>query len=213
MKMNKEQFLKTEFGGELESTITAWDDALSRNREDKEVLRTLAWCQAQWEVYQMAIKHFYGVEYHFTRTDEYYGLCTEDESDWLMRVKRVKLFQMETVFSRQRVTRRGIRIDGVEYWDDDFVHLNLGRMIIAECTPWCIRVYTEAGTLLHVFYRKQEESWKYENTTEVMQEAIRRTREMQRIAREYKSNIPDQPETDVMGLVLGRAAELGKITL
>ena len=46
MKMNKEQFLKTEFGGELESTITAWDDALSRNREDKEVLRTLAWCQA-----------------------------------------------------------------------------------------------------------------------------------------------------------------------
>lgn len=115
MKMNKEQFLKTEFGGELESTITAWDDALSRNREDKEVLRTLAWCQAQWEVYQMAIKHFYGVEYHFTRTDEYYGLCTEDESDWLMRVKRVKLFQMETVFSRQRVTRRGIRIDGVEY--------------------------------------------------------------------------------------------------
>lgn len=25
MKMNKEQFLKTEFGGELESTITAWD--------------------------------------------------------------------------------------------------------------------------------------------------------------------------------------------
>ena len=81
MKMNKEQFLKTEFGGELESTITAWDDALSRNREDKEVLRTLAWCQAQWEVYRMAIKHFYGVEYHFTRTDEYYGLCTEDESD------------------------------------------------------------------------------------------------------------------------------------
>lgn len=69
MKMNKEQFLKTEFGGELESTITAWDDALSRNREDKEVLRTLAWCQAQWEVYRMAIKHFYGVEYHFTRTD------------------------------------------------------------------------------------------------------------------------------------------------
>lgn len=155
MKMNKEQFLKTEFGGELESTITAWDDALSRNREDKEVLRTLAWCQAQWEVYRMAIKHFYGVEYHFTRTDEYYGLCTEDESDWLMRVKRVKLFQMKTMFSRQRVTRRGIRIDGVEYWDDDFVHLNLGKTVIAECTPWLIRVYTEAGTPLHI-----SEMWK-----------------------------------------------------
>ena len=76
MKMNKEQFLKTEFGGELESTITAWDDALSRNREDKEVLRTLAWCQAQWEVYRMAIKHFYGVEYHFTRS--YVGKIIND---------------------------------------------------------------------------------------------------------------------------------------
>ena len=87
MKMNKEQFLKTEFGGELESTITAWDDAQSRNREDKEVLRTLAWCQAQWEVYRMAIKHFYGVEYHFTRTDEYYGFaprmrCTKSASQY-----------------------------------------------------------------------------------------------------------------------------------
>ena len=91
MKLNKEKFLKTEFGGELECTITAWDQALEKNRrtgEDKEILKTLAWCQAQWEVYRMAIKHFYGVEYHFTRTDEYYGLCTEDESDWLMKVDR-----------------------------------------------------------------------------------------------------------------------------
>ena len=91
MKLNKEQFLKTEFGAELECTITAWNQALekhNRTGEDKDILRTLAWCQAQWEVYRMAIKHFYGVEYHFTRTDEYYGLCTEDESDWLMKVDR-----------------------------------------------------------------------------------------------------------------------------
>lgn len=87
----KKQFLASEFGKELVSTITAWDQALEksgRTRGDKDALRTLAWCQAQWEVYRMAIKHFYGVEYHFTRTDEYYGLCTEDESDWLMKVDR-----------------------------------------------------------------------------------------------------------------------------
>lgn len=133
MKMNKEQFLKTEFGGELESTITAWDDALSRNREDKEVLRTLAWCQAQWEVYRMAIKHFYGVEYHFTRTDEYYGLCTEDESDWLMRVKRVKLFQMKTMFSRQRVTRRG---SSLCFWLSES---RSDRSTLASCGCTCSR--------------------------------------------------------------------------
>lgn len=151
MKLNKEQFLKTEFGSELECTITAWNQALekhNRTGEDKDILRTLAWCQAQWEVYRMAIKHFYGVEYHFTRTDEYYGLCTEDESDWLMKVDR-----------------------------------------------------------------EQVKFPQYHTSAEDIKEAMRRTREMQRIAREYKSDIPDQSETDVMGLVLGRAAELGKVTL
>ena len=95
MKLNKEQFLKTEFGGELECTITAWDKALEMqwlhdyaSEEYKEGMKDALWCQAQWEVYQMAIKHFYGVEYHFTRTDEYFGLCTEDESDFLMKVDR-----------------------------------------------------------------------------------------------------------------------------
>ena len=89
--LKKEEFLKSEFGSELECTITAWDEALekhNRTGEDKDILRTLAWCQAQWEVYRMAMKQFYGVEYHFTRTDEYYGLCTEDETDFLFKKYR-----------------------------------------------------------------------------------------------------------------------------
>lgn len=87
----KEKFLKSEFGSELESVITAWDEALekhNRTGEDKDILRTLAWCQAKWEVYRMAMKQFCGVEYHFTRTDEYYGLCTEDETDFLFKKYR-----------------------------------------------------------------------------------------------------------------------------
>lgn len=36
----------------------------------------------------MAVKQFYGVEYHFTRTDEYYGIVTADEKDWLYKVER-----------------------------------------------------------------------------------------------------------------------------
>lgn len=45
-------------------------------------------CLAQHEVYQMAVKQFYGVEYHFSRTDDYFGLCTEDEQDWLFKYDR-----------------------------------------------------------------------------------------------------------------------------
>lgn len=95
MKIDKEKFLKTEFGGGLECTITTWDQALEKKRhtaecseDGRKIIKQLAWCQAQWEVYRMAIKYFYGVKYHFTRTDEYYGLCTEDGSDWLMKVER-----------------------------------------------------------------------------------------------------------------------------
>lgn len=113
----KKHFLTSEFGKELVSMIAAWNQALERyNRigEDKEILRTLAWCQAQWEVYRMAIKHFYGVEYHFTRTDEYYGLCTEDESDWLMKVDRepVKCIQCEVDKDVAEVLMRAWKKEG-----------------------------------------------------------------------------------------------------
>ena len=50
MELNKEKFLKSEFGGELECVITSWDIALQKNRHEASTLRDLAWCQAQWEL-------------------------------------------------------------------------------------------------------------------------------------------------------------------
>lgn len=82
-KMNKKNFLKSELGSHMKECVTAWDNWIGMGER-----KAAAWCQAQWEVYQMAIKHFYGVEYHFTRTDEYFGVVTEDESDWLFKVER-----------------------------------------------------------------------------------------------------------------------------
>lgn len=95
MKLNKEKFLKTELGGELQDCIISWDQALEAQRkykyyteEYKAEGKRAYWCQAQWEVYQMAIKQFFGVQYCFTRTDNYYGLVTEDGADWLFKVCR-----------------------------------------------------------------------------------------------------------------------------
>ena len=56
MKLNKEKFMKTEMGGELEETIRTWDKAIDERRK--------------------------------TRTDEYFGVCSEDESIWLMKEGR-----------------------------------------------------------------------------------------------------------------------------
>ena len=96
MKLNKEKFLKTELGSEMEACIIAWDKALEGCRnineyhtdEYKRNRKAADRCQAQWKVYKMAIRQFYGIEYCFSRTDEYFGLVTEDETDWLMKVER-----------------------------------------------------------------------------------------------------------------------------
>ena len=83
MKFNKQKFLITELGGSLQECITAWDKWLEIGDR-----KAALWCQAQWEVYKMALRQFYGIEYFFTRTDEYFGVCTEDETDWLFKVER-----------------------------------------------------------------------------------------------------------------------------
>lgn len=97
LKMNKEEFLKTEFGSTLEECITAWDHWLAELKEfrfephgeEYQTARKYAdQCQAQWGVYQVAIKQFYGVKYYFNRSNEYFGVCTEDETDWLFKVER-----------------------------------------------------------------------------------------------------------------------------
>ena len=84
MKLNKEKFLKTEFGAELKVCIECWDKyiCLKDNAGSR-------WCQAQWEVYKQALRQFYNVNYSFTRTNDYYGVVNEDDySDWLFKVER-----------------------------------------------------------------------------------------------------------------------------
>ena len=84
MKLNKEKFLKTELGGNLQECIESWDFALKGGNKTKSLVD---WCQAQWEVYQIMFRQLYNIDYHFSRTDEYFGVCTEDE-DWLFKVER-----------------------------------------------------------------------------------------------------------------------------
>ena len=95
MKLNKEKFLKTKVGTELECCIISWDKALDSCRvneyyteEYKRERKVADWCQAQWEVYKMVLLQFFGVEYCFTRTDEYFGLVTSDEENWLFKIER-----------------------------------------------------------------------------------------------------------------------------
>lgn len=103
MKLNIEKFMKTEAGGELKETIQCWDKAIEERKkatpgwsydDADDGLGFRYWdntcrsCQDRWEVFKLMICQFYGVEFNFTRTDEYFGLCTDDEKLWLMKEER-----------------------------------------------------------------------------------------------------------------------------
>lgn len=95
MKMNKEKFLRTEMGGEIIATIKLWDRALEEKKkyvegtdkyyqEEEKAIRYAA----KWEAFQIALHQFYGGWWHFTRTDEYFGVTTDDGKDWLYKEER-----------------------------------------------------------------------------------------------------------------------------
>lgn len=101
MKLNKEKFMKTEMGAELEETIRCWDRALDERKKATPGIgnpdqglgyayweNTCRSCQDRWEVFKLAIKQFYGIEFNFTRTDEYFGICDDDEQVWLMKAQK-----------------------------------------------------------------------------------------------------------------------------
>jgi hypothetical protein len=95
MKLDKEWLLNSVFGMNMCMYVDFLDKALSRKckcqeyseewfKEDMAVQRNLA----RWDVAREVLRSFYGIHYNFTRTDEYYGICNKDESDWLYKVER-----------------------------------------------------------------------------------------------------------------------------
>lgn len=114
MILNKEKFLKTEFGTGLQECIAAWDMYLTKlsglnyqpSGEYAEMRKGATWCQAQWEVYKAAMKQFYSIEYNFTRTDNYYGVCTEDETDWLFKCYHSERQYYRVFFERAYLRKR-----------------------------------------------------------------------------------------------------------
>lgn len=93
---DKKRFLRSDMGKHLENMIKMWDEALTtkdnifRGEGTSELEVDVAFaisdrCIARWEVYKIMFKHFYNLDYYFTRTDEYFGICTENESEWLYK--------------------------------------------------------------------------------------------------------------------------------
>lgn len=94
LEFDKKEFLASEFGMELQLCIKSLAKSLANcnkySEGDEQYAKSkklASWAMAQWEIFQIAIKHFYGLQYEFTHTNGYYGLLLKDGSDWLIQIK------------------------------------------------------------------------------------------------------------------------------
>ena len=75
----------------LRDCIDGLDDCLTKLAVDpgnEFLIREKACFLNQWDVYQRVLFDLLGRDYFFSRTDAYYGVCTEDEEEWLFKVER-----------------------------------------------------------------------------------------------------------------------------
>lgn len=96
-----EEFRKTPIGEELAKIVNTWDIALEnrwramrgingypgaeRLPDVKDWEQMCAECRARWEVMQTVLRELYGVEFHFTRSETWSGVCDETETVWLVQ--------------------------------------------------------------------------------------------------------------------------------
>ena len=96
-----EEFRKTPIGEELHKIVNTWDIAIEnrwqalrgverypgaeRLPDAKDWEQACAGCQERWEVMKIVLREIYGVEFCFTRTEQYAGVCDETETVWLVQ--------------------------------------------------------------------------------------------------------------------------------
>lgn len=91
---NKEEFLNSMFGEGLIECIREWDKQLCMKAQFNEFTPEYRASdyqahgyECQWYVYKKFFRSI-GLRYNFTRTDEYFGVCSDDETDWLIKFDR-----------------------------------------------------------------------------------------------------------------------------
>lgn len=91
-KLDKKTFMNTELGLSMIECVTLWEQAVRQQEKNewpsveyRRAAEMEEWCEGRWEVLQMAVRQFYRVDYCMIKTDKYFGICTEDEKDWLYR--------------------------------------------------------------------------------------------------------------------------------
>ena len=114
----------------------------------------------------------------------------------------------------QQVTRRGVHLDidggRIDYWNDDFVHLMLGKKVYFRYDPENlseVRIYDLEDRYVMSVPADNTAVLSYNASKDEVKAAMAKTRRLERIAREYKENaiLADTDRVTAMELVLKQA--------
>lgn len=81
MKLNKLELLNSTYGKSIIECLYNYNEAvLDCDKHLKDIYFR------QLDVHILTLETLYDIKYKYIRTDEYYGLFTEDKSDYLIKV-------------------------------------------------------------------------------------------------------------------------------
>jgi len=147
------------------------------------------------------------------------GKCKTDVFNEHLKRKRVaSAEELNLMLMRstrpQQVTRRGVHLDigggRIDFWNDDFVHLMLGKKVYFRYDPENlseVRIYDLEDRYIMSVPADNTAVLSYNASKDDVKAAMAKTRRLERIAREYKENaiLADVDKITAMELVLKQA--------
>ena len=147
------------------------------------------------------------------------GKCKMDVFNEHLKRKRVaSAEELNLMLMRstrpQQVTRRGVHLDigggRIDFWNDDFVHLMLGKKVYFLYDPENlseVRIYDLEDRYIMSVPADNTAVLSYNASKDDVKAAMAKTRRLERIAREYKENaiLADVDKITAMELVLKQA--------
>lgn len=171
------------------------------------------------EYVEMVLNYYFNME-------EYNGAVEADKGKKKMDVFNEHLIKRRTATAEelnlmlmrsarpQQVTRRGVHLDinggRIDYWNDDFVHLMLGKKVYFRYDPEHlgeVRIYDLEDRYVMSVPADNTAVLSYGASKDDVKAAMAKTRRLERIAKEYKENaiLADADRVTAMELVLKQA--------
>ena len=171
------------------------------------------------EYVEMVLKYYFNMEAYNGAVEADKGKCKQDVFfEHLTRKRVASAEELNLMLMRstrpQQVTRRGVHLDvgggRIDYWNDDFVHLMLGKKVYFRYDPEDlseVRIYDLEDRYIMSVPADSEAVLSYGAGKDDVKSAMAKTRRLERIAKEYKENIilAEADRITAMELVLKQA--------